>query len=244
MSYFFGYPICVLVSSILNWTHGFQFLQTQGMILLTVSAIVPTSTNTVVTPLQHTLPFLGLFLTALGLGGIWPCVPTFGADQFDDTDRAEKAQKEIYYNWYYFAVNGGFFIASTVLVWIQDNWGWGLGFGIPTLFSVIGIAGFLSSMKLYRYQKPGGSALARICQVLVAATRKINVDVPNDTSLLYEMPGKESAIVGSRKLMHTDGLRFARHSIQTIFFAYLLINLKIIDILSWTLISYSNGCGV
>ncbi|RCV43485.1 hypothetical protein SEVIR_9G303900v4 [Setaria viridis] len=181
---------------------------TIGMILLTLSAIVPTSTNTVVMPLQHTLPFLGLFLTALGLGGIWPCVPTFGADQFDDTDRAEKAQKEIYYNWYYFAVNGGFFIASTVLVWIQDNWGWGLGFGIPTLFSVIGIVGFLSSMKLYRYQRPGGSALTRICQVLVAATRKINVDVPNGSSLLYEMPGKESAILGSRKLMHTDGQRF------------------------------------
>ncbi|CAN6288576.1 unnamed protein product [Urochloa humidicola] len=181
---------------------------TIGMLLLTLSAIVPASIHTVVISLQHVLPFLGLFLTALGLGGIWPCVPTFGADQFDDTDSAEKAQKEIYYNWYYFAVNGGFFFASTVLVWIQDNWGWGLGFGIPTLFSVIGIVGFLVSMKLYRYQKPGGSALTRICQVLVAATRKINVDLPNDSSLLYEMPGKESAIVGSRKLMHTDGLRF------------------------------------
>ncbi|CAN6311668.1 unnamed protein product [Urochloa humidicola] len=181
---------------------------TIGMLLLTLSAIVPASTHTVVISLQHAMPFLGLFLTALGLGGIWPCVPTFGADQFDDTDGTEKAQKEIYYNWYYFAVNGGFFFASTVLVWIQDNWGWGLGFGIPTLFSAIGIVGFLVSMKLYRYQKPGGSALTRICQVLVAATRKINVDLPNDSSLLYEMPGKESAIVGSRKLMHTDGLRF------------------------------------
>jgi peptide/histidine transporter 3/4 len=125
-------------------------------------------------------------------------------------------QKEIYYNWYYFAVNGGFFFASTVLVWVQDNCGWGLGFGIPTLFSVIGIIGFLASMKLYRYQKPGGSALTRICQVVVAMTRKINVDVPNDSSLLYEIPGKESAIVGSRKLMHTDGLRFGEHNIPSI----------------------------
>ncbi|PAN48081.1 hypothetical protein PAHAL_9G357000 [Panicum hallii] len=181
---------------------------TIGMILLTLSAIAPASIHPVVISLQHALPFLGLFLTALGLGGIWPCVPTFGADQFDDTDGAEKVQKEIYYNWYYFAVNGGFFFASTVLVWVQDNCGWGLGFGIPTLFSVIGIIGFLASMKLYRYQKPGGSALTRICQVVVAMTRKINVDVPNDSSLLYEIPGKESAIVGSRKLMHTDGLSF------------------------------------
>ncbi|KAF8727654.1 hypothetical protein HU200_018885 [Digitaria exilis] len=182
---------------------------TVGMILLTLSAIVPASFHTVlVASPQDSLLFLGLFLTALGLGGIWPCVPTFGADQFDDTDAAEKAEKEIYYNWYYFAVNGGFFFASTILVWVQDNCGWALGFGIPTLFSVVGIVGFLASMKLYRYQKPGGSALTRICQVVVAATRKITVDVPNDSSLLYELPGKESAIVGSRKLMHTDGLRF------------------------------------
>ncbi|XP_062201149.1 protein NRT1/ PTR FAMILY 8.3-like [Phragmites australis] len=181
---------------------------TIGMVLLTLSAVVPVSIHTMLIPLQEALPSCGLFLTALGLGGIWPCVPTFGADQFDDTDRAEKVQKEVYFNWYYIAVNGGFFLASTVLVWVQDNCGWGLGFGIPTLFSAIGIAGFLASMKLYRYQKPGGSALTRICQVTVAAIRKLHMDVPNESTLLYEVPGNESAIVGSRKLMHTDGLRF------------------------------------
>ncbi|RLN41425.1 protein NRT1/ PTR FAMILY 8.3-like [Panicum miliaceum] len=181
---------------------------TIGMVLLTLSAVLPASMHTIVIPPQELLPSLGLFLTALGLGGMWPCVPTFGADQFDDTDGTEKVQKELYYNWYFFAVNGGFFIASTLLVWVQINYGWGWGFGIPTLFSATGIAGFLACMKLYRYQKPGGSALTRICQVVVAASRKINVDVPDDSSLLYEMPGKESAIVGSRKLLHTDGLRF------------------------------------
>ncbi|KAK3157320.1 hypothetical protein QOZ80_2AG0119290 [Eleusine coracana subsp. coracana] len=100
---------------------------------------------------------MGLFLTALGLGGIWPCVPTFGADQFDETNGSEKLQKVVYYNW---------------------------------------------------YQRPGGSALRRICQVIVAATCKANVDVPMDSSLLYEIPGKESAIAGSRKLNNTDGLKF------------------------------------
>lgn len=180
----------------------------QGMVLLTLAAVTPASIHTLEISPQEAMPSLGLFLTALGLGGIWPCVPTFGADQFDDTDGAEKVKKGLYYNWYYFAVNGGFFFASTLLVYVQDNWGWGWGFGIPTLFSGIGIAGFLACMKLYRYQKPAGSALTRICQVVVAAVRKVHVDVPNDSSLLYEMPGKEAAIVGSRKLMHTEGLRF------------------------------------
>jgi peptide/histidine transporter 3/4 len=177
------------------------------MVLLTLSAILSTNLHTTVRAPHEVLPSLGLFLTALGLGGIWPCVPTFGADQFDDTDVSERAQKELYYNWYFLSVNGGFFLASTLIVWIQEKCGWEWGFGIPTLFSVIGSVGFLASRKVYRYQKPGGSTLTRICQVVVASVRKLHVDVPNDCSLLYETPGKESAIVGSRKLMHTDGLR-------------------------------------
>ncbi|ONM00608.1 Protein NRT1/ PTR FAMILY 8.3 [Zea mays] len=185
---------------------------TMGVLLLTLSATIPASIHVMATATsnsQEALSSLGLFLTALGLGGIWPCVPTFGADQFDDTDAAEKEQKQLYYNWYYFAVNGGFLFASTVLVWVQDDHGWGWGFGIPAAVSAVGVAGFLACMKLYRYQKPGGSALTRICQVVVAAARKVNVDVPTDSSLLHEMPpGEESAIVGSRKLMHTDGLKF------------------------------------
>ncbi|KAJ1295837.1 hypothetical protein BS78_01G253700 [Paspalum vaginatum] len=181
---------------------------TIGMVLLTLAAVLPASTRKLEISPHDALSSLGLFLTVLGLGGIWPCVPTFGADQFDDTDETEKAQKELYYNWYYFAVNGGFFFASTLLVYVQDNWGWGWGFGIPTLFSVFGIAGFLACMKIYRYQRPGGSALTRICQVVVAAIQKVHVDVPDDSSLLYETTGRESAIVGCKKLMHTEGLRF------------------------------------
>ncbi|KAK1697877.1 hypothetical protein QYE76_014574 [Lolium multiflorum] len=181
---------------------------TLGMALLTLSAEAPEGISSVAISPQDALSSVGLYMAALGLGGIWPCVPTFGADQFDDTDAAEKAQKELYYNWYYFAVNGGFFFASTIMVWIQDNCGWALGFGIPTIFLAVGIAGFLSCTRVYRYQKPGGSALTRTCQVAVAAIRKLHVDVPVDSHLLYETPGKESAIAGSRKLMHTTGLTF------------------------------------
>jgi peptide/histidine transporter 3/4 len=190
----------------------------QGMVLLTLSAEAPESIDSVPISPQDALSTLGLYMAALGLGGIWPCVPTFGADQFDNTDAAEKAQKELYYNWYYFAVNGGFFFASTVMVWVQDNYGWALGFGIPTVFLAVGIAGFLSCTRVYRYQKPGGSALTRTCQVAVAAIRKLHVDVPVDSHLLYEIPGKESAIAGSRKLMHTAGLTYVFFPSAYIFF--------------------------
>ncbi|KAJ4973141.1 hypothetical protein NE237_006315 [Protea cynaroides] len=44
--------------------------------------------------------------------------------------------------------------------------------------------------------------------VLVASLRKWNLEVPCDSSLLYELPDKASAIEGSRKLEHSDELKF------------------------------------
>lgn len=158
------------------------------------------------TPAQYAVFFLGLYLIALATGGIKPCVSSFGADQFDDTDTRESVKKGSFFNWFYFSINIGALVSSSLIVWIQDNAGWGLGFGIPALFMGIAIASFFSGTPLYRFQKPGGSPITRICQVLVASCRKWNLPVPRDTSLLYETPDKFSAIEGSRKLGHTNEL--------------------------------------
>ncbi|KAF6152864.1 hypothetical protein GIB67_000887 [Kingdonia uniflora] len=158
-------------------------------------------------PAQFYIFIVGLYLIALGTGGIKPCVSSFGADQFDDTDPSERVKKGSFFNWFYFSINLGALISSSFLVWVQDNLGWGLGFGIPTVFMAIAIGSFFSGTPLYRFQKPGGSPLTRMCQVLVASFHKWNVEVPDDSSLLYELPDKTSAIEGSRKLEHSDELR-------------------------------------
>lgn len=167
-----------------------------------VDGICPTAT-----PAQYAVFFFGLYLIALGTGGIKPCVSSFGADQFDDTDDKESVKKGSFFNWFYFSINIGAFVSSSLIVWIQDNAGWGLGFGIPALFMGIAIASFFAGTPLYRFQKPGGSPITRICQVLVASFHKWNLAVPSDSSLLYETQDKTSAIEGSRKLGHTDELK-------------------------------------
>ena len=75
------------------------------------------------TTLESAVCFLALYLIALGTGGIKPCVSSYGADQFDDTDPAEKEHKSSFFNWFYFSINIGALIASSLLVWIQDNVG-------------------------------------------------------------------------------------------------------------------------
>ncbi|KAJ7942754.1 protein NRT1/ PTR FAMILY 8.3-like [Quillaja saponaria] len=159
------------------------------------------------TPAQYAVFFFGLYLIALGTGGIKPCVSSFGADQFDDTDPSERIRKGSFFNWFYFSINIGALVSSSLIVWVQDNAGWGLGFGIPALFMGIAIASFFSGTPLYRFQKPGGSPLTRMCQVLVASFRKRNLSVPEDSTLLYEIQDKNSAIEGSRKLDHSNELK-------------------------------------
>lgn len=180
--------------------------------ILTVSASVPSfrppdcgdSICEQATLAQRAMLFTGLYVIAFGTGGIKPCVSSFGADQFDESMPVERAKRGSFFNWFYFCINIGALISSTWVVWVQDNLGWTLGFGIPTIFMGLAIGSFYWGTPLYRFQKPGGSPLTRICQVVVASFSKLNLEILEDSSLLYELPEKSSAIKGSRKLEHTD----------------------------------------
>ncbi|XP_021713731.1 protein NRT1/ PTR FAMILY 8.3-like [Chenopodium quinoa] len=199
------------------WTIAvFSMIHFLGMSTLTLSASFPMfkpaecegSICPSATPSQYAILYAGLYLVSLGMGGIKPCISSFGADQFDDTDPSERVQKASFFNWFYFAISIGCLMASTVIVWIQENVGWGIGFGIPALFMVVSIVFFFCGTPLYRFQSPGGSPLTRICQVVVASVLKFELEVPQDSSLLYETSDTHSAIEGSRKLKHTEEMKF------------------------------------
>ncbi|KAL4610775.1 hypothetical protein ACB092_08G076100 [Castanea dentata] len=184
------------------WTIAiFSIIYVFGMTLLTLSASVtglkPTCSGKEdchATVTQTAVCFLALYLIALGTGGIKPCVSSYGADQFDDSDEDEKKHKSSFFNWFYFSINVGALIASSLLVWIQDNVGWGWGFGIPAVTMAIAVVSFFSGTRLYRNQKPGENT---------------GLEVPADKSVvLYETADAESAIRGSRKLEHTKDFKF------------------------------------
>ncbi|XP_009780466.1 protein NRT1/ PTR FAMILY 8.1-like [Nicotiana sylvestris] len=199
------------------WTIAiFSIIYVFGMTLLTISASVPGLKPTCyekdkchATNGQTSVFFIALYLVALGTGGIKPCVSSYGADQFDDADPIERNHKNSFFNWFYFSINVGALVASSLIVWIQQDIGWGWGFGVPAVAMALAVVSFFSGTRLYRYQKPGGSPLTRICQVVVASFRKYRVALPADKSLLHETAAEaESAIQGSRKLAHTNELCF------------------------------------
>jgi peptide/histidine transporter 3/4 len=77
-------------------------------------------------------------MVALGYGAQKPCVLSFGADQFDDTDEVERTNKSSFFNWYYFTINAASLISGTIIVWVQDHEGWVWGFTISTAFVALG----------------------------------------------------------------------------------------------------------
>ncbi|XP_061994178.1 protein NRT1/ PTR FAMILY 6.1 [Rosa rugosa] len=149
-----------------------------------------------------------LYLTGFGAAGIRPCVSSFGADQFDETSPDYKSHLDRFFNFFYLSVTIGAIIAFTAVVYIQMELGWGLAFG--SLAIAMGLSNFVFFLgtPLYRHRLPGGSPLTRVAQVLVAAYRKRKASFSSSELIgLYEVPGKHSAIKGSRKINHTNEFR-------------------------------------
>nr|TKV94567.1 hypothetical protein SEVIR_9G303800v2 [Setaria viridis] len=94
---------------------------------LTVSAFLPLLMDSSYHRHIHRVAaYLGLYLVALGNDGNKPCTTALGADQFDATDPVERVSKGSFLNWFYFSISIGFLLSATVVVWVQDNIGWGV----------------------------------------------------------------------------------------------------------------------
>ncbi|XP_008788748.1 protein NRT1/ PTR FAMILY 8.3-like [Phoenix dactylifera] len=148
--------------------------------------------------------FSGLYLVAFGSGGVKSALLPFGADQFDDEKPAEKEKKGAFFSLFYLSVTLGFFTSGILIVWIQINIDWALGFGIATFLVFVALWAFLLGTPSYRMRMPTGSPLKSVFQVLVAAFRKRNLEVPRDVSLLYEEKDKSM----QQRLAHTNEFRF------------------------------------
>ncbi|GLU17144.1 hypothetical protein SLE2022_335380 [Rubroshorea leprosula] len=150
---------------------------------------------------QAAMLYIGLYLVALGVGGIKGSLPAHGAEQFDEGTPEKRKQRSTFFNYFVFCLSFGGLIAVTFVVWIEDNKGWVWGFGISTVAILLSIPIFLTGSPFYRNKIPFGSPFTTIIKVLVAATmnRCLNRSPSNAIANLTASPScpqentKESA---------------------------------------------------
>ena len=90
--------------------------------------------------------YTGLFLIALGSGGIKPLVVTFCGDQFDQTN---KSKAKVVFDAFYWIINFGSFFASLLMPLVLRNWGAAWAFGIPGILMFIATLIFWAGRKKY-----------------------------------------------------------------------------------------------
>ncbi|KAJ1296011.1 hypothetical protein BS78_01G266300 [Paspalum vaginatum] len=151
---------------------------------------------------HRSVVYIGIYLAAIGSGGVKPCTSAFGADQFDTNDPDETVKKGSFFNWYYFMISTSSLLSGTLVVWLQDNVGWAVSYVIPTLLMLVCFPLFLAGSKMYRFRKMGASPLKSVLQVIVAAVSKWQMELPDDSSRLFELPS------AAHRIKHTNEFKF------------------------------------
>jgi POT family proton-dependent oligopeptide transporter len=95
--------------------------------------------------------YFGLFLIALGAGGIKPLVSSFVGDQFDQTNK-HKAQ--LVFDMFYWIINFGSFFASLLMPIFLKSYGPSVAFGIPGILMFVATLVFWMGRKKYVHVPP------------------------------------------------------------------------------------------
>lgn len=122
---------------------------------------------------------LCFLLISIGAGCIRPCSVTFGIDQLENKQNPDnKKLLQSFINWYSVSLSIAAVVALTVIVYIQDQSGWKVGFGIPAALMLFSAITILLGSSFYVHVEPSKCVFTGLVQALVAAFRKRRINLP------------------------------------------------------------------
>ncbi|MBJ6984131.1 oligopeptide:H+ symporter [Luteimonas sp. MC1750] len=125
--------------------------------------------------------YAGLFLIALGSGGIKPLVVSFCGDQFDQTN---KSKAKIVFDAFYWIINFGSFFASLLAPLLLRSYGPAVAFGVPGVLMFIATFVFWLGRKQYVNVPPSGHDPDSFLNVVRTALRERREGQGNAGSLV------------------------------------------------------------
>ncbi|XP_062204829.1 protein NRT1/ PTR FAMILY 1.2-like [Phragmites australis] len=146
----------------------------------------------------------GFAFLSIGAGGVRPCSMAFGADQFSRHPKERRARiLQAYFNAYYASIGVAFAVAVTVIVYVQDNVGWSVGFAVPMGLMLLSTVSFLLGSGLYIKEKGDKQMLSGIGDAVVAAIKNYGARLPAKTD-----DGVYHHLKDCKLTVPTDHLRF------------------------------------
>lgn len=119
--------------------------------------------------IKEALIFSGMYLVALGAGGIKPNCSTMGADQFDIHHDQDIKESKQFFSYFYWSINLGALVSYTLIAYICQygfpflggpDWGFFAGYMIPTAMLAVGVMIFVSGSARYKKNAPEGSMIS------------------------------------------------------------------------------------
>ncbi|KAI6243318.1 Peptide transporter family 1 [Aphelenchoides fujianensis] len=118
------------------------------------------------------LDMAGLFIIAMGTGGIKPCVSPFGGDQFDPW---ETKMISLFFSVFYFSINAGSMISTFVapifrsLPCLGQDSCYPMAFGIPAVLMIVATIAFMLGSFWYKKKPPTSNVFADVWKVCTRA---------------------------------------------------------------------------
>lgn len=185
----------------------------QGMTLLWLTAMIPEvkpppcdmlsgQICQAPTASQMTLLISSFILMSIGAGGIRPCSIAFGADQLDRRDNPKNERViESFFGWYYASAAISVVIALTGIVYIQDHYGWRVGFGVPAILMFLSAFLFFLASPIYVKMKASTSLFTGFAQVAAVAYKNRKLPLPpSDSTRCYHRKKGSDLLVPTKKL--------------------------------------------
>ncbi|MED6204808.1 hypothetical protein PIB30_012309 [Stylosanthes scabra] len=186
-----------------------------GMALLWLTAMIPQARPA---PCSHTssssdqncksgaatAPQLALLIScfaliSIGGGGVFCSLP-FGADQLNNK---KERVLESFISWYIASQAIAVVFSLTGIVYIQDHFGWKLGFGVPAALMLLSTVLFFLLSHRYVKHKPHKSLLTSFAQVIVVAFKNRNLPLPpthDGNGILYHHHKDSTLVAPTHKL--------------------------------------------
>ncbi|KAL3691496.1 hypothetical protein R1sor_005147 [Riccia sorocarpa] len=107
----------------------------------------------------------GLFLIAVGTGGIKPCVSAFGGDQIEGSMREGPARDRLqrrFFSLYYAAINAGAVISTLLTPLLREYVSYSVAFAVPAVLMIVALFIFWLGHRFYIDRAPQGNVFAEV----------------------------------------------------------------------------------